>query len=108
MQVRRQSGPAFDALRTAKALVIVKGANHCQWGDGVSFGVCRFPECHHMERAAQQQVGRQLAHAFAKAVAGPRGSRELVSILKDRFLAASINQMSLCILFFSLFHFLHF
>merc|ERR1719171_414816 len=70
--LRRQAGPAFDALRTAKALVVVKGANHCQWGDGVSFGVCRFPECHHMERAAQQQVGRQLAHAFAKAVAGGR------------------------------------
>merc|ERR1719235_2254651 len=70
--VRRQAGPAFDALRTEKALVVVKGANHCQWGSPVSFGVCRFPECHHMERAAQHQAGRRLARSFASALARGR------------------------------------
>lgn len=69
----KQAQPAFDALASeAKVLVVVKGANHCQWIQPTEkgLGVCSTfekSECHGIERAAQHEIGERLVSAFASA-----------------------------------------
>ena len=59
-----------DVNSTNKALVLLKGANHCQWSNPTKGGVCAHKECHAIERPQQQAAGRALLAAFLPVVAG--------------------------------------
>lgn len=65
----KQAQPAFDGLGSkTKVLVVLKGANHCQWTQSFEkgFGVCKASgnECHSITRAFQHQSGASLVNAF--------------------------------------------
>jgi len=63
----KQSQPAYDGLSSAvKFLVVLKGANHCQWAQATS-GVCGGQECGHLKPGEQRRQGMLLAEAFFEA-----------------------------------------
>eukprot|EP00966_Prymnesium_polylepis_P183439 4251172-Prymnesium_polylepis.1 len=47
MLLMRRSVRARDSS-TTKAIVVLRGANHCQWSTPTHGGVCSAPECHAM------------------------------------------------------------
>ena len=66
----KEALPLFqDVNSTKKAVVVLKGANHCQWSNPTKGGVCSFKECHAIERPEQQSAGRSLLAAFLPVVA---------------------------------------
>ena len=65
----KESLPLYqDVNSSVRALVVLKGANHCQWTTPTRAGVCSVAECHHLERTAQQAAGVELLQ-----VATPQG-----------------------------------
>lgn len=68
----QQAQPAFDGLASeAKVLVVLKGANHCQWTAPMEklVGVCKTfekNECHAIDMREQQRLGNQLLASFAR------------------------------------------
>jgi len=66
----KQARPAFDGLASqTKVLLVLKGANHCQWIQPFEkgLGVCSTfekNECHGIDRATQHKLGAQLVRAF--------------------------------------------
>ena len=58
--------PPLDASPNTEpqALVVLKGANHCQWTNPTAGGVCAHAECHDIDRPTQQAGGRELVGAF--------------------------------------------
>jgi predicted dienelactone hydrolase len=68
----KEARPAFNGLASAsKVLVVLKGANHCQWIEPFEkgFGVCSTfekNECHSITRAEQHSHGADLVRAFTK------------------------------------------
>jgi len=66
----KQAQPAFDGLASkTKVLLVLKGANHCQWIQPFEkgLGVCSTfekTECHNIERAKQHELGAALVGAF--------------------------------------------
>eukprot|EP00928_Gymnodinium_smaydae_P011425 TRINITY_DN14217_c0_g1_i3.p2 TRINITY_DN14217_c0_g1~~TRINITY_DN14217_c0_g1_i3.p2 ORF type:complete len:187 (+),score=16.84 TRINITY_DN14217_c0_g1_i3:1128-1688(+) len=75
----KQAQPAFNGLASrSKVLVVLKGANHCQWIQPFEkgIGICSTfekNECHGIERANQHQLGAQLVQAFTQAVQSEQG-----------------------------------
>ena len=69
-----------DASSKTKALVALKGANHCQW-TSASKGVCAAAECHHIERDDQWAAGRRLLDAFMPAALGASAWSDFTSFL---------------------------
>lgn len=64
----KEAEPLFHTVSsTVKALVVLKGANHCQWSTPTHGGVCAHSECHEIDRDAQQAAGRRLLAAFLPA-----------------------------------------
>jgi predicted dienelactone hydrolase len=67
----KQAQPAFDGLSSeSKVLVVLKGANHCQWTSPEEklIGVCKTfekNECHAIDMREQQRLGNQLLASFA-------------------------------------------
>lgn len=71
----KQAQPAFDGLSSkTKVLVVLKGANHCQWIQPFEkvFGVCSMMknECHGISRSEQHSLGTSLAYNFSLALQG--------------------------------------
>lgn len=67
-QLPKEAFPLYrDVISTKKSLVVLKGANHCQWSTPTHGGVCSVAECHALERSAQQDAGRRLLSAFLPA-----------------------------------------
>jgi len=68
----KQAQPAFDGLSSeSKVLVVLKGANHCQWTTPMEklFGVCKSvvqTECHDIDIDEQHRLGNQLVASFAR------------------------------------------
>lgn len=68
----KEAQPAFDGLSSeSKVLVVLKGANHCQWTSPAEklFGVCKEvvkTECHAIDMQQQQQLGNQLVASFVR------------------------------------------
>eukprot|EP00931_Biecheleriopsis_adriatica_P062094 TRINITY_DN37387_c0_g1_i1.p1 TRINITY_DN37387_c0_g1~~TRINITY_DN37387_c0_g1_i1.p1 ORF type:complete len:324 (+),score=82.84 TRINITY_DN37387_c0_g1_i1:41-1012(+) len=63
----KQTRPAYDGLAsTTKFLVMLKGANHCQWAIPTEsfFGVCKHKECGHLAAEEQRRLGVVLAEGF--------------------------------------------
>jgi len=52
-----------------QALIVLKGANHCQWTSATS-GVCSVAECHNLTHAEQHAAGRLILGAFLPAALG--------------------------------------
>ena len=64
-QLPKEAFPLYENVNsTIKALVLLKGANHCQWTNPTHGGVCAYEECHAINRDAQQSAGRELLAAF--------------------------------------------
>merc|ERR1712151_745715 len=67
----KQARPAFEGLSSkTKVLVVVKGANHCQWTQPFErgFGICSTfekNECHGIDRLTQHEIGERLVQAFS-------------------------------------------
>merc|ERR1712151_15019 len=67
----KQAQPAFNGLASeTKVLVVLKGANHCQWIQPFEkgLGVCSTfekSECHGINRRTQHKLGSRLVSAFA-------------------------------------------
>mmetsp|Transcript_30723 Transcript_30723/g.45845 ORF Transcript_30723/g.45845 Transcript_30723/m.45845 type:complete len:179 (+) Transcript_30723:2-538(+) len=81
--LEKEARPAFGGLASkTKVLVVLKGANHCQWIQPFEkgLGVCRTfekNECHSISRALQHKLGSDLFQAFAAALrSGERGWEE--------------------------------
>lgn len=73
--LNKQAQPAFDGLSSkTKVLVVLKGANHCQWIQPFEkvFGVCSMMknECHGISRSDQHSLGAALAYSFSLALQG--------------------------------------
>jgi pimeloyl-ACP methyl ester carboxylesterase len=74
--LNKQAQPLFDGLASStKVLVVLKGANHCQWTYPTEkgLGVCKTfekNECHGIPRAAQQLHGAELFMQFAAGIRG--------------------------------------
>lgn len=72
----KQAQPAFDGLASKKkVLVVLKGANHCQWTQPLEkgLGVCKTfekNECHDISRAVQHRFGASLVKQFSEALKG--------------------------------------
>lgn len=70
----KQAQPAFAGLASkSKVLLVLKGANHCQWIQPFEkgLGVCSTfekNECHGIERATQHNLGASLVSAFSSGV----------------------------------------
>merc|ERR1712032_838496 len=70
----KQAQPAFDGLASkSKVLVVLKGANDCQWTLPLEkhLGVCKTfekKECHAISRSAQQLIGAKLVQEFTRAL----------------------------------------
>lgn len=68
--LEKQARPTFDGLSSAsKVLLVLNGANHCQWVEPfeTGFGFCKMAlksECRGIERARQHQLGASLVGAF--------------------------------------------
>jgi len=68
----KEAQPAFDGLSSeSKVLVVLKGANHCQWTSPEEklLGVCKTfekNECHSIDRREQQRLGNKLFASFAR------------------------------------------
>merc|ERR1719350_2082161 len=75
----KQAKPAFDGLASAsKFLVVLKGANHCQWIQPFEqfLGVCSTfekNECHGISRALQHRLGARLVAAFHRGIRAKDG-----------------------------------
>jgi len=67
----KEAQPLFDGLASAmKVLVVLKGANHCQWIQPFEkgLGVCSTfekNECHGIDRSTQHRFGAELFEAFS-------------------------------------------
>lgn len=73
-QLPKEAQPCFDGLASSKkVLVVLKGANHCQWAKPTEkFGVCNLPvfkECALITPEAQQASGVRLAGGFMRGLA---------------------------------------
>lgn len=74
-ELSKEAQPAYDGLSSAsKVLVVLKGANHCQWAgpSGGEIGVCNVPfysECSHIDGETQRRLGVELVAAFLIALA---------------------------------------
>jgi len=67
----KEALPLYQTVNsTTKAIVSLKGANHCQWSTPTNGGVCTHAECHAIDRDAQQAAGRRLLAAFVPASIG--------------------------------------
>lgn len=72
----KQAQPAFDGLSSEqKVLVVLKGANHCQWASPEEklLGVCKTfekNECHAIDIREQQRMGNQLLASFVNGLKG--------------------------------------
>merc|ERR1711934_190782 len=67
----KEAMPLYQNVNSSvKALVVPKGANHCQWSTPTKGGVCAHAECHAIERPQQQDIGRQILAAFVPAALG--------------------------------------
>jgi pimeloyl-ACP methyl ester carboxylesterase len=78
-QLPKQAQPAFDGLASQKkVLVVLKGANHCQWADPAKgeIGVCTLHECALIDRATQHRLGLELFSAFVHGLEQDWGSFE--------------------------------
>merc|ERR1712032_1403581 len=70
----KQAQPAFNGLASeSKVLVVLKGANHCQWIQPFEkgLGVCSTfekNECHAISRAEQHEAGVKLFARFSEAI----------------------------------------
>merc|ERR1740130_1401631 len=70
----KQARPAFNGLASqSKVLLVLKGANHCQWIQPFEkgLGVCSTfekNECHGIARATQHNLGASLVRAFSSGV----------------------------------------
>ena len=70
-QLPKEALPLYNGVRsTRKALVVLKGANHCQWSSPTAGGVCAHEECHRLDRTGQQEAGSRLLQAFLPAALG--------------------------------------
>eukprot|EP01063_Lacrimia_lanifica_P039135 TRINITY_DN851_c1_g1_i1.p1 TRINITY_DN851_c1_g1~~TRINITY_DN851_c1_g1_i1.p1 ORF type:complete len:305 (+),score=96.53 TRINITY_DN851_c1_g1_i1:50-964(+) len=75
----KQARPFYDSVASlAKVLVVVAGANHCQWAEPREplLGVCKTfvpNECHNVTAGVQQQHGQDLLEGFAGALRSERG-----------------------------------
>jgi len=70
-QLPKEALPLYSSVNsTTKALVLLRGANHCQWSTPTDGGVCSAAECHNITRDAQQSQGRKLLAAFLPASLG--------------------------------------
>jgi len=75
----KQAEPAFKGLASkSKVLLVLKGANHCQWIQPFEkgLGVCSTfekNECHGIERATQHKLGAQIVQAFTEALKSDAG-----------------------------------
>jgi len=66
----KQAQPLYgNVSSTTKALVVLRGANHCQWTSATR-GVCAKAECHDLNQDAQQSAGRELIASFILATVG--------------------------------------
>lgn len=84
-QLPKEALPLYtDVNSTTKALIVLKGANHCQWSTPTHGGVCSAPECHAIDRSAQQNAGRRLLGAYVGAVLGSNANWDTF----ESFLAA--------------------
>eukprot|EP00929_Paragymnodinium_shiwhaense_P039155 TRINITY_DN20590_c0_g1_i5.p1 TRINITY_DN20590_c0_g1~~TRINITY_DN20590_c0_g1_i5.p1 ORF type:complete len:412 (+),score=90.19 TRINITY_DN20590_c0_g1_i5:72-1238(+) len=82
----KQAQPAFDGLNsTKKVLVVLKGANHCQWAQAVEgeVGVCTLDECHGIDGDAQRKFGVQLLDAFMQGLADDKAWKSFEHRLAD-------------------------
>jgi len=74
-QLPKEALPLYqDVNSTVKAVVVLKGANHCQWSTPTKGGVCAHAECHAIDRSTQQAAGRRLLQAFLSGVFGDASS----------------------------------
>lgn len=70
-QLPKEALPLYQSVSSkVKALIVLKGANHCQWTTSTS-GVCAKAECHDLDRADQQASGKLLLGNFLNAIAEP-------------------------------------
>lgn len=73
-QLPKEALPLYQSVNsTVKALVVLKGANHCQWSTPTAGGVCAGTECHNLTRVDQQNQGRLLLINFLSAIVNPTG-----------------------------------
>merc|ERR1712194_751782 len=82
----KQAQPAFDGLGSkTKVLVVLKGANHCQWTQPFEkgFGICKAleNECHSIARAVQHELGASLVKAFLGGLESDEGWSSFEKIL---------------------------
>jgi len=73
----KQAQPTFDGLASlTKVLVVLKGANHCQWTfpREKHLGVCKTfekNECHGISYDEQQHAGAALLQKFSEGIVAP-------------------------------------
>jgi len=64
----KEAMPLYSSVNSSvKALVVPKGANHCQWTTPTNGGVCTAAECHAIDRSEQHDIGRRILAAFMPA-----------------------------------------
>jgi len=91
-EAHTQQLPLFRSLGSAaRALVVLRGANHCQWASALDPQRCNFDGCGDLTAAEQQGLGwavalRFLSAALPSSAAGwPAFTRYLESVGKSRW-----------------------
>lgn len=85
----KQARPAYEGLASmTKVLLVLKGANHCQWIQPFEkgLGVCSTfakNECHSIERAKQHELGAWLVGRFTKGLKSSEDWSQFEEFLRD-------------------------